>query len=331
MIDPFAPAAEPASPWDLLPVRWRWLDVQDQERETPYLSPNQVWRFATCELCYLLEYIERKPKRLKPALLVGGAVHEGIESRRQRWLDAAEARDVDGALIAGEDPLYRLEDDVTLGVEHLERELEHHWQEARWEDAASHFELIEWGQKIRGPEDAKDQVANILRDGLPQLVEPDHAWGLVSAEYRVWGIGQPLDAQEEADYAGRGAAPLLPFGVMAYCDAEYERGILGDCKTSHGHSQPSYDHAFQLATYDLAWWAAGQQNRLKLDQFSKAKNPHERYVYWWLSIERQHVLQRYLRIAERIVRCVETGDWQARPNWWCSFSHDLHYASRGDE
>lgn len=329
MIDPFA--VEAAVPWDLLPVRWRWTDQAGQERETPYLSPNQVWRFATCEACYRLEYLERKPKILKPALLVGGAVHEGIESRRRRWLDTAEARAENGALISGADPLARLEDDVTLGVEHLERELEAHWQEARWEDAAGPFEIIEWNRKVPGPDDAKDQVATILRDGLPQLLVPDHEWGLVEAEYRVWGIGQPLDALEEADYRDRGASPLLPFGVMAYCDAEYARGILSDAKTSAGHAQPSYDHAFQLATYDLAWWASGQQNRLKLDQFSKAKNPHERYAYWWLSIDRQHVLDRYLAIAQRIATCVRTGDWQPRPNWWCSFDHRLHYASRGDD
>ena len=326
--DPFA--AE-VSPWDVLPVRWRWTDTSGQERETPYLSPNQVWRFATCERCYRLEYLERRPKVLKPALLVGGAVHEGVESRRRRWLDHAEGRGDDGALVAGADPLARLEDDVILGVEHLERELEMHWQEARWEDAASGFEIIEWNSKVPGPDDAKDQVATILRDGLPQLVEPDHAWGLVEAEYRVYGIGQPLDAYEERDYADRGASPLLPFGVMAYCDAEYVRGILGDAKTSSGHSQPSYDHAFQLATYDLAWWASGQQNRLKLDQFSKAKNSRERYAYWWLSIDRQHVLDRYLAIAQRIATCIRTGDWQARPNWWCSYDHGLHYASRGDD
>lgn len=326
MIDPFA-----ADPWDSLPVHWRWLDAAGEERETPYLSPNQVWRFATCELCYRLEYIERQPKILKPALLVGGAVHEAIESRRRRWLDMAEGYDEELALVPGADPLERLEDDVTAGVEHLEHEIDLHWQQARWEDASSYFEIIEWNRTVKGPDDAKDQVANILRSGLPQLVEPDHAWGLAEAEFRVWGIGAPLDADEQLHYAETGTSPLLPFGLMAYCDAEYHRGVLGDSKTSHGHAQPSYDHAFQLGTYDLPWSAQGQPNRLKLDQFAKAKNPRERYVWWWLTIDRSHVLRRYERIATRIVNCVRTGDWQARPNWWCSYEHGLHYASRGDE
>ena len=319
------------SDYDLLPVHWTWVDVDDVEHETPYISPNQVWRFTTCEECYRLEYIARQPKILKPALLVGGAVHQGIESRRRRWLDTADGYDADQALVPGEDPLERMEDDVVLGVEHLERELDDHWQQARWEDAMSHFELIEWNRTVKGPDDAKDQVANILRGGIPQLVAPDHEWGLVESEFRVWGIGWPLDAGEQEHYRETGTSPLAPFGVMAYCDAEYRRGILGDCKTSHGHSQPSYDHAFQLATYDLPWWSQGQANRLKLDQFSKAKNPRERYVWWWLTIDRSHVLRRYERIAARIVHCVQTGDWQARPGWWCSYDHGLHYASRGDE
>lgn len=326
MIDPFA-----SDPWDLLPVRWRWTDYAGQEQETSYLSPNQLWRFATCEECYRLEYIERQPKILKPALLVGGAVHQGIEARRRRWLDNAEGYNGDDSLCPGGDPLERLDDDVTAGVEHLEHELDMHWQHARWEDAATGFEIIEWNRTVKGPDDAKDQVANILRGGIPQLVEPDHDWGLTEAEFRVWGIGQPLDAEEQLHYTEGGTSPLLPFGVMAYCDAEYRRGILSDSKTSHGHSQPSYDHAFQLATYDLPWWKHDRPNRLKLDQFSKAKNPRERYVWWWLTIDRSHVLQRYLRIAERIAACVRTGDWQARPNWWCSYRHELHFASRGDE
>ena len=316
---------------DLLPVHWRWVDLRDVEHDTPYLSPNQVWRFATCEECYRREYIDRQPKILKPALLVGGAVHHGIESRRQRWLDTAEGYTSALELVPSEDPLTRLEDDVELGVQHLEQELDDHWQQARWEDAMSGFEIIEWNQKVPGPDAAKDQVANILRDGLPQLVDPDHDWGLAASEFRVWGIGAPLDAEEQLHYVETGTSPLLPFGVMAYCDAEYRRGILGDSKTSHGHSAPSYDHAFQLATYDLPWWSQRQPNRLKLDQFSKARNPRERYVWWWLTIDRAHVLQRYTRIAERIVRCVKTGDWQARPGWWCSYAHDLHYVSRGDE
>jgi hypothetical protein len=313
-----------------LPVRWQWQDGGGMERETSYLSPAQVWRFTTCEECYRLEYVEHADKIVKPALLVGGAVHEGIERRRTRWLDFSEGYDPEGALQAGADPLERLEDDVTAAVEHLEFDLESHWQNARWENSTSHIALVDWNRMIDGPDTAKDQVAMILRDAIPELAGPDHTWGLEEAEFRVWGLGQPLDAEEEGYYRENYRTPLLPFGVMAYCDASYRRGILGDCKTAQGHSQPSYDHCFQMATYDLPFFAVGQGHRLKLDQFSKAKNPKERYVYWWLSIDRQHVLDRYMQIARRITRCVESGDWQARPNWWCSYVHSQHYVARGD-
>lgn len=237
-----------------------------------YLSPSQINLYMACPACYELQYIHQQPSPTSIALPLGGAVHYGIEYQRRQ-------------VLAGEVPDY--EDVVETGVEHFN-------------DEVGRAESLDLG-KLASTDEAKDQVARLLRFAAPRLMALDEKRGLVACELDLKDFGENNP---------------WPFPIVGRVDALYGPGPalvnLGtDTKTAARAEYPSESISLQLGIYrefiPVGW---------VVDQVTKTRSP-QLTTYELADDGREYVLDTVLDVA----RHISAGDFPVRPSFMCRYVH----------
>lgn len=270
---------------------------------TGYLSVSQIDKYIKCPACYELQYVQKMRAPTSIDALIGRSFHTGVEAARRDILTGTHFGLLDEYV---DETIATFNSEVT-----------------NLADPESGAEIVlDMGRNFKTIGEARDMAAKLAQEGLPQLIQLDHACGLVAVEQRVMGLGLPWD-QQEVEYQQRNKIePIFPFKVYARLDALYKNNTIRDVKTAGKKGDPTFANGLQLALEMAPWLRAGVMLQGAIDRIVKYKDKPVELTTYWVSVDQEklrHARDLVLQVAEGI----SAGRFPPRPDWSCNFDHNL--------
>lgn len=247
-----------------------------------------------CGACYEQRYVERAPMVLKPPLVIGSAIHEGLAHGRR-------------ALRANQRvPVGELMEAVAEAFDHS---LEGRTRQGEMPAQPPELKL---GKSDKSWGDVKDQAIATARFTVQRVLEAEalHQVTAIEAEITMHGV--------------------FPFPFSAYADRMLDDeswdsfGHIGDDKSAGKDEPPDVWTAWQVTTYSLPFWLAGELVDVGVNQHIKTKVPN---VHLWnepgysfrpTADQHRAVYDMIVRSAER----VSAGRFEPGPHpYGCDYEH----------
>lgn len=276
------------------------LEPGDWSLPRTHFSFSQFRSYRTCGACYEAEYVLKQPRVLKSALVTGSAVHRALDLGRTALLLGTEIPAL-----------------------------------ADLKDAAG--DAFENSLKGIDRQGNKPDVPPVLKLGAY-----DKSWGQVkdkSVEFAAWSVPQVLAAEAEygmlaveaqVDMRGVFDFPFTAYADRLLNDPTWETfGHLGDDKTSGKDVPPDAWAAWQLSSYALPWWMAGEPIGLGINQHVKTATPklhlwtEDGYSFRPTDAQMVNLLAMIRRAVERI----SAGIFEPGPSvFGCEYPHESYPA-----